>query len=341
MAVGRRTLRICQLLVALLLLSICLRVDAGKKDDDKDEKQDKKPKKKKDIRDYDDADMERLFMEWEEHEEEHDPDDLLEHERPPAKIDMSQIDPSNPESALKLTKKGKTLMLFVTVSGNPTEEETETITNQWQSMLFNAHYNFKRYPVSSNRAIFLLTDGSLAWEIKDFLIEQDRCDEVTIDSQVYYGKGSGKKVDGKGKTIGVDDDKDKDKKSDKKKTTKKSPPKADKQKEKPKSSSSKHDSKQDSKEERKKTVKPTKDKSEDKTVKKEKEEGKADTFFPQVDEIDEEEMDGEHVEQSEPADRAKKAREKVKGYKSAQPLEMPRKDGDSDLPKKDKQKEEL
>lgn len=46
--------------------------------------------------------------------------DLPEH-RPSAPIDFSQIDPGKPESILKMTKKGKTLMMFVTVSGNPTE----------------------------------------------------------------------------------------------------------------------------------------------------------------------------------------------------------------------------
>ncbi|XP_022105553.1 LDLR chaperone MESD-like [Acanthaster planci] len=255
---ANRRLLILPLLVAFLLLS-CLGVDSGQTDGDQDIKQDTKPKKKKDIRDYNDADMERLFMEWEEHEDEHDPDDLLEHERPPPKVDLSQIDPSNPESAIKLTKKGKTLMMFVTVAGNPTEEESEKITNRWQSMLFNANYQFKRYPVSSNRAIFLLSDGSLAWEIKDFLIQQDECEEVTIESQVYYGKGSGKEVDGKAKIVGLDDVGDG--KPDKKK---KSQPKAAKQKTKSKASSGKpDDSKQDSKKDRTRTVEPTKDKSEE------------------------------------------------------------------------------
>lgn len=31
-------------------------------------------------------------------------------------------------------------------------------------------------------------DGSQAWTAKDYLIEQERCDTVTIDSKVYEGK---------------------------------------------------------------------------------------------------------------------------------------------------------
>ncbi|XP_071507013.1 LDLR chaperone boca-like [Diadema antillarum] len=177
--------------------------------------------KKKDIRDYNDADMERLFMQWEE-DEEKDPDDLMEHERPAPKIDFSKINPQNPESVLKLSKKGKTVMMFVTVSGNPPQEESETITQRWQDELFQANYQLQRYMVDSNRAIFLLNDGSLAWEMKGFLIQQDRCQEVTIDNKSYYGRGSGKKTDSAGNLLEGEVDDKAQKKDGKKTTTKKS-----------------------------------------------------------------------------------------------------------------------
>lgn len=35
-------------------------------------------------------------------------------------------------------------MMFVTVSGNPTEKETEEITSLWQGSLFNANYDVQR-----------------------------------------------------------------------------------------------------------------------------------------------------------------------------------------------------
>lgn len=119
--------------------------------------------------------------------------DLPEHKRPSAPIDFSQIDPGKPESILKMTKKGKTLMMFVTVSGNPTEKETEEITSLWQGSLFNANYDVQRFIVGSDRAIFMLRDGGYAWEIKDFLVSQDRCADVTLEGQVYPGKGGGSK----------------------------------------------------------------------------------------------------------------------------------------------------
>ena len=46
--------------------------------------------------------------------------------------------------------------------------------------------------VDDNRAIFMFKDGSQAWEAKDFLIEQERCKDVTIDNKVYEGKKAAK-----------------------------------------------------------------------------------------------------------------------------------------------------
>lgn len=52
---------------------------------------------------------------------------------------------------------------------------------------------FYRYMIDDNRAIFMFKDGSQAWEAKDFLITQDRCDSVSVENKVYPGKGSTKK----------------------------------------------------------------------------------------------------------------------------------------------------
>lgn len=155
-------------------------------------------KKKKDIRDYNDADMARLLEQWEK-DDDIEEGDLPEHKRPSAPVDFSKIDPGKPESILQLTKKGKTLMMFVTVSGNPTEKETEEITSLWQGSLFNANYDVQRFIVGSDRAIFMLRDGSYAWEIKDFLVGQDRCADVTLEGQVYPGRGGGGKEKNKTK----------------------------------------------------------------------------------------------------------------------------------------------
>lgn len=144
----------------------------------------------KDIRDYNDADLERLFEQWEEDEEPLPEDELPEHERKPPAMDMSNLDFTNPDSFLKQSKKGRTLMTFVSVLGNPTKEETEKITSLWQSSLQNSHIIADRFIIADDRAIFMFKDGAQAWEAKEFLIEQKQCKDVTIENQVYPGKYS-------------------------------------------------------------------------------------------------------------------------------------------------------
>lgn len=103
-----------------------------------------KPKKKKDIRDYNDADLERLFDEWEvrwilyhlekkikrvfiqEKDEPLEEDELPEWKKQPPKIDLTNMDPNNPEAMLQMAKKGRTLMMFASVSG----KKKKTIISQ-------------------------------------------------------------------------------------------------------------------------------------------------------------------------------------------------------------------
>lgn len=44
--------------------------------------------------------------------------------------------------------------------------------------------------MGSNRVIFMLRDGSFAWEVKDFLVAQERCMDVTVEGQVFPGKAA-------------------------------------------------------------------------------------------------------------------------------------------------------
>jgi len=45
-----------------------------------------------------------------------------------------------------------------------------------------------RYVIDDARAIFLFHDGAQAWDAKDYLIEQERVKEVTLEGQVHAGK---------------------------------------------------------------------------------------------------------------------------------------------------------
>lgn len=127
------------------------------------------------------------------------------------------MDMSNPENVLKASKKGRTVMAFVTVSENPSRLETEEITKVWQTSLWNANIQaekwvsfwktlwfrysnisseirqirfIRRYMIDDNRAIFMFKDGSQSWEAKDFLLQQERCESVSLENKVFPGKGS-------------------------------------------------------------------------------------------------------------------------------------------------------
>lgn len=173
----------------LTFIILCLTL-ASWADSKKFNENDKPAWAKKDIRDYNDADLERLLDQWEEDEEPLEDDELPEHLRPQPSLDFSQVDASNPENILKLSKKGRTLMTFVTVDGNPTRDETEEITKLWQSSLWNNHIQAERYLVDDDRAIFLFKDGAQGWEAKDFLVSQERCKTVVIENKTYFGKYS-------------------------------------------------------------------------------------------------------------------------------------------------------
>jgi hypothetical protein len=72
---------------------------------------------------------------------------------------MFQIDMTNPENLLKLTKKGRTLMMFVSVDGNPSREETEEITKLWQSSLWNNHIQAERSDIYHLGAVHAFRPG--------------------------------------------------------------------------------------------------------------------------------------------------------------------------------------
>merc|ERR1711936_846963 len=88
---------------------------------------------KKNIRDYTDADLERLLDQWEEDEEPIPADELPDGhpDKPQPQLDMSKLDMTNPEEVMKLTKKGKTVMMFVRINNFKSRDETEEISSLW------------------------------------------------------------------------------------------------------------------------------------------------------------------------------------------------------------------
>ncbi|MGH0174330.1 UNVERIFIED_CONTAM: hypothetical protein FKN15_067921 [Acipenser sinensis] len=73
---------------------------------------------------------------------------------------------------------------------NPKRKRTSEII---MMQIWQGCWKSGRFVVGSNRAIFMLRDGGYAWEIKDFLVNQERCADVTVEGQVFPGKGAEKK----------------------------------------------------------------------------------------------------------------------------------------------------
>uniref|UniRef100_A0A1I7TSZ7 Mesoderm development candidate 2 n=1 Tax=Caenorhabditis tropicalis TaxID=1561998 RepID=A0A1I7TSZ7_9PELO len=155
-----------------------------------------KPKKKKDITSYTDADLEKLFDEWEENDDEElEEDEKPEHKRkqPQLDLDSMKAKAKNPEDLLMMSKKGQTVMLFVGIV-DPAQPDrrnirsfTEKWTSLWQSQLYNNHVDVQVFVIDDNRAIFMFKDGEQAFEAKKFLLKQEYVSEVTIEGQSFDG----------------------------------------------------------------------------------------------------------------------------------------------------------
>lgn len=159
------------------------------------EPNEKKKKLPKDPLFITDIDLENLYDEWEDADEERLPEDELPaHKRAPVKIvipeNLARADMyKDPEKLMEASKKGKTVMAFVSLANEPTKEQTEELTQRWQVGLNNNHIKCERYVIANDRAIFVFHDGAQAFEAKEFILEQDEVKEYSIDQKTWQGKG--------------------------------------------------------------------------------------------------------------------------------------------------------
>ncbi|CAB3976709.1 Hypothetical predicted protein [Paramuricea clavata] len=109
----------------------------------------------KDVLDYTESDMYRLAEQWDENDEEFDPEDYDDNDprKPPPKQEGG-FDPSqfkdDPMAMLKLSKKGKTVMIFVQVVVKFDKKEADELTQRWHNSLFNAQYQIQRLHILPN-----------------------------------------------------------------------------------------------------------------------------------------------------------------------------------------------
>lgn len=187
-------MRISTFAIFVCLLSSLCHLTVCDSDDETTTKVPKKKKLPKDPLFYSDVDLENLFDEWEDSDEEKlPPDELPLHKRPKTASPMAGGLPehlmNDPDKLMAFAKKGQPLMAFVTVANNPTREEAEMLTQRWQVGLTNMHLKCERFMVADDRAIFMFQDGALAFEAKDYLTSQPELKDYTVENRVFHGKG--------------------------------------------------------------------------------------------------------------------------------------------------------
>ena len=172
----------------LVLITLALAVTTGKKTLDEE----KPDWAKKDVRDWKDADLERLLDQWDEDEEAIPPDELPDGhpDKPQPQLDLSKLDMRNPDQLMMASKKGKTVMMFATILDFVDKEDSEEISSLWQTGLYNNHIQSERLMIEDDKVMFMFRDGAWAWEAKDYLLEQERVDEVQLEQNTYYGRFS-------------------------------------------------------------------------------------------------------------------------------------------------------
>jgi len=156
--------------------------------------------RKKNIRDFTDADIERLYDEWEENDEDKLSDDeKAEHPRSTQPVDFENLKKmsNSPDDLLKMSKKGQPVMMFVNLldkkSPRTTRSFTDHISSLWQSNLYNNHVDVQVYTIEDDRLLFMFKDGSQAWESRDFILKQSECKEIVLEGQTLYGPAASNK----------------------------------------------------------------------------------------------------------------------------------------------------
>ena len=95
---------------------------------------------------------------------------------------MIKTENFDPQDLIKKSKKGKPVMIFVSVAGSPPDQaHTDRVSARWVQSLQNAHITVERYVVAPDRVLLLTQDGSKAWEIKDYLTTLSDCTTVSFD----------------------------------------------------------------------------------------------------------------------------------------------------------------
>ena len=78
--------------------------------------------------------------------------------------------------------------MFAKINRFKSRQETEEVSSLWHTAMYNAHIQGERFMIEDNRVMFMFRDGQLAWEAKEYLLEQERIEDVQLEQKTYKGK---------------------------------------------------------------------------------------------------------------------------------------------------------
>ncbi|CDW54129.1 MRP-S35 and Mesd domain containing protein [Trichuris trichiura] len=146
------------------------------------------PPKNKNPRDYTDKDIEGLFDQWEENDDESlDWDEIDGWKRPPT-LDLNLLKVKNNEEASRILKKGRRMSMYVKFDPKLSRRQVDDVTNIWLIRFFNSHIQSQRRFVNDKEVEFLFFDGAQSWDAKKFIMEQDEVLELMLEGNKYPGK---------------------------------------------------------------------------------------------------------------------------------------------------------
>lgn len=95
----------------------------------------------------------------------------------------------DPQKLIKMTKKNQPVMIFVQMAAPTTRDETDKLSSRWAVGLLNGHIPTQRYIVNDDRVLYMIEEGSRAWDAKEYLVQQEECVDVTLEQVAYPCKG--------------------------------------------------------------------------------------------------------------------------------------------------------
>lgn len=144
----------------------------------------------KDWGSMNDADFERIYQEWRDNDEEDDGEEEDPMKAPQQDLDLD-LESLSEEAIRREAMRGRTVMVYVTMVGLPSEYDTRVTGQRWQMGLLNGSIRTELFVMGKGRVIVQTGQGERAVEIKDFLVQQPEVWSVRIDGKKFPGLGAG------------------------------------------------------------------------------------------------------------------------------------------------------